>query len=52
MVGNESNCKVGRQVISRAELTRVTCAPGQCILDAGPFVDECRKCGAVAPVIS
>lgn len=43
-------CRVKRQVIAREELTRVTCRPGTCVLDAGPFTDQCMKCGAVTPI--
>lgn len=49
-ITSKNNCRVSRQVKDRKELGY--CRPGQCVLDAGPFVDECKKCGALAPVIS
>jgi hypothetical protein len=49
---SKQHCRVVRQVMNRLELSRKTCRPGECILDAGPFVDECIKCGAQSPVIS
>jgi len=52
MNASKHYCRVVRKVMNRLELERKTCPPGNCVLDAGPFVDECVKCGALAPVIS
>jgi hypothetical protein len=47
---SKNHCRVSRQVKDKKELG--FCKPGQCDLAAGSFVDQCSKCGAVAPVIS
>jgi hypothetical protein len=49
-ITSKNNCRVSRTVKDKKEL--IYCRPGMCILVAGSFVDECIKCGALAPVIS